>query len=100
MDMQQLTYQEIWTDLLKVQKELYSVKERKEFEWESIKAHWDLRNPEEALKALNSLLFLLNREKIARQKIQFKRQVHKAMEKDWYFTENLPYNEGQGKKKF
>lgn len=91
--MQQLNYQSVWNELLKAQKSLYKLRKRPEFTFESLKNHWDLRNQEECLKALNSLLYLLNREKQVRKKEKFKREIRIFREKDWLFYENVPYNE-------
>lgn len=76
-------------EIKKIARNLWILRQRKEFEWDNIESHFKLSNMEECQDALNKILYLHNRELISRKRRWQKAQVRRSMEKDWKFYLNI-----------
>ncbi|NJD76270.1 MAG: hypothetical protein FIB08_04135 [Candidatus Methanoperedens sp.] len=76
----------------KVSRDLWILRQRKEFEWSSIESHFILSNMEECQDCLNKLLYLFNRELISRKRRYLKNIAGRGYEADRTFHMNVPYD--------
>ncbi len=80
-------------EIKRIGRKLFKIRERTEFQYSSIEAHFKLSNMEECQDALNKLLYLYNREINSRKRRYFHNIAHRGLESDRFFYMNVPYDE-------